>query len=119
MKEEELYDQVTASLLKLLSMRLAISFSVGTETATVLRRMHGEDIKLKEAIGKLYKKLILLESKRDPKLSLKFSDCIIDLCLCQINPLRGESESEVFSDSVTRNSELTSLAIDENNLSLA
>lgn len=100
-------------------MRLAISFSVGTETATVLRRMHGEDIKLKEAISKLYKKLLMLESKRDPKLSLRFSDCILDLCLCQINPHRGESESEVLSESVIRHSELTSLAIDEDDRSLA
>ena len=45
-KEEVLYDQVTGSLLRLLSMRLALTFSIGAETATVLKRMRREDEKL-------------------------------------------------------------------------
>jgi len=135
-KEEELYDQVTGSLLRLLSMRLALSFSVGTETATMMKRMHREDTKLKDAIGKHYKKLVMLE--RDKNTSFTMSDSVTDLVSIlgfkkskrhqdelskESSSHRGaDSGSEDLSDSLTRQTEsrYTSLTIiDEDDKSLA
>lgn len=138
-KEEDLYDKLTGSLLRLLSMRLALSFQMGGETATMARRMHKEDKKLKEAIGKHYKKMDTME--RNKYSSFNFSDCVTDLVhalgfrkskeredeLSRVSSSqrRGQvdSESEDSSSvfSVTRHTEskYASLAIEEENRSLA
>lgn len=113
---------------------------MGGETATLLKRMHKEDTKLKEAIGKHYKKLLSLE--RNKYSTFNFSDCVTDLVhtlgfrkskeredeLSRVSSsqrrggqLDSESEesSSVFSVTHHTESKYASLAIDEENRSLA
>ena len=76
-KEEELYDQVAGSLLRLLSMRMALQFQIAAPT--VSRRLQRDDERLKRAIGKHYKKLCMLE--RVKYTEFRFSECVTDLVL--------------------------------------
>ena len=42
-REEELYDNVAGSLMRLMSMRMAMTFSIAVETPNMIRRMRKED----------------------------------------------------------------------------
>ena len=66
------------------------------------KRMLKEDIKLKQAIGKHYKKLVGMERNRLPGYTFKFSDCIVDLLTTM-----GYVKSDKHSDELSRPSSMS------------
>ena len=64
-------------MMRLLSMRLAIQFSIAAPN--VSRRLTKEDEKLKRAIGQHYKKLCILE--RNKFTDFRYSEHVQDLML--------------------------------------
>ena len=66
------------------------------------KRMLKEDTKLKQAIGKHYKKLVGMERNRLPGYTFKFSDCIVDLLTTM-----GYVKSEKHSDELSRPSSMS------------
>ena len=83
----------------MLSMRLALSFSVYAEQPSVNKRMRKEDEKLKIAIGKHYKKLVTME--RNMKYpTFKFSETVIDLV-----SVLGFKKSRKYEDELSKSSD--------------
>ena len=85
-------------------MRLALSFSIYADQPSVNRRMRKEDEKLKIAIGKHYKKLVIMERNKHTvgvgQSSYKFSECVIDLVA-----VLGFKKSTRHEDELSKESE--------------
>ena len=80
--------------MRLLSMRMAIQFSVGAFTTS--KRMQKEDEKLKRAVAKHYLKLLALERVRKYD-AYKFSETVADLM-----QVLGFKKSSKYPDDLSR-----------------